>query len=158
MNHFLTGLATTALLAAWIGGCIDPQDRRPGLWLRGDVAATLPEDWSFTDAHQEVAVEVRTPYFIPHSVTIWCASLDGRLVVGARAPETKRWPAWVDRDPNVRLGIGGDIYEVQLARLEDSAQLDRVRKVYASKYHLEPPPEDAPPVRYWLVEPRPGTS
>jgi hypothetical protein len=157
MKRALAGLALTTLLAACLGGCLDPQDRRPGLWLQGQVAA-WPGNWSFTDAHREIAIEVRTPYFIPHSVTIWCASLDGQLVVGARAPETKRWPAWVERDPRVRLGIGGDIYEGQLARLDDPAQLDRVRKAYASKYQLEPPSEAAPPVRYWLVEPRSGQS
>ena len=133
-------------------GCIDPVDRRPGLWLSGDPAGT-PDDWEFTDAHPEIAIEVATPYWIPHSVTIWCASVDGQLFVGARDPESKHWPGWVDANPTVRLGIAGQIYDAQLVPLEDAALLDRVRAAYRAKYDLpEPPPEGGPPVRYWRVE------
>lgn len=149
-------------LALSLSGCLDPSDRRPGTWLSGEVVADLPADWSFTDAHKEIAIEVATPYLVPHSVTIWCAALDGALYVGARDPETKRWPAWVDADPEVRLGIGGKVYEVALAPLDesaDAAELARLRTAYAVKYELPPAPADAPPgtvppTRYWRVGPR----
>ena len=82
--------------------------------------------------------------------------------MGARDPETKRWPAWVDADPQVRLGIGGKVYEVALAPLDesaDAAELARLRAAYAVKYELPPAPPDAPPgsippTRYWRVGPR----
>lgn len=140
-------------LIAGMTGCIDPVDRRPGLWLSGEAAAA-PGDWEFTDAYPEIAIEVATPYWIPHSVTIWCASVDGELFVGARDPANKRWPGWVDAEPGVRLGVAGQIYEAQLIPLDDAALLDRVRAAYRAKYDLpEPPPEGGPPVRYWRVEP-----
>jgi hypothetical protein len=146
-------MLVAAVLAA-APGCIDPRGQRPGLRLSGEVDA-FPSDWSFTDAHREIAIQIRTPYLLPHSVTIWCASLDGRLFVGARAPETKRWPGWVERRPEVRLGVGDRVYEGRLARLEDATVLERLRRAYAAKYELpNPPPPDAPPVRYWSVEPR----
>ncbi len=136
-------------------GCIDPQDRRPGLKLAGNVVEAIPSDWNFTHAYKQIAIEVKTPYLLPHSVTIWCAVADGRLYVAARDPDSKRWPGWVDRAPDVRLGIGESVYEVRLARLEDANQVERVRRAYARKYALpESRPEGGPPNRYWLVEPR----
>jgi hypothetical protein len=151
-----------ALCLPLLLACLDPSDRRPGTWLSGEVATELPGDWSFTDAQKEIAIEVATPYLLPHSVTIWCASLDGALYVGARDPATKRWPAWVDRDPKVRLGIGGKVYPVLLAPLDeraDAALLGRLRAAYAGKYALPATPADAPPgsippTRYWRVEAR----
>ena len=138
-----------------VTGCILPADQRPGLWLRGKLVEAAPLDWSFTDTHREIAIEIHTPYLVAHSVTIWCASLDGRLYLAARAPDTKRWPGWVDRDPDVRLRIGEQIYEVRLAALDDPERVARLQRAYAAKYDL-PDPADTlgPPIRYWLVEPR----
>ncbi len=140
--------------AAVLVGCWSPADSRPGLHLAGDVA-TPPSDWSFTRQYPEIALEVHTPYLVSHSVTIWCAAVGGQLYVGARAPETKRWPGYVDRDADVRLGIGEKIYEVRLTPLDDRDRIAQVRAAYASKYELpDPPPAASPPVRYWTVDPR----
>jgi hypothetical protein len=109
----------------------------------------------FTNEYQEIAIEVKTPYWLPHSVTISCAAADGRLYVAARNPNSKRWPGWVDRDPDVRLGIGKGVYEMRLAPLDDSNQIELVRRAYARKYNRpDARPEGDPPIRYWLVEPR----
>jgi hypothetical protein len=143
-----------AALTALLCGC-NPSERRPGLWLSGEPAA-FPADWTFTSDINEIAVQVATPYLIPHSVTIWCASLDGQLYVGARAPETKRWPGWVDRDPNVRLLVDGKLYDATLVPLDDPVTLTRLMPVYAAKYSLPSgaQPPDAPRSRYWHVTPR----
>ena len=144
-------LPVLILLVLACASACQPSDRRPGLWLAGEPAP-LPEDWSFTDAHGEIAIEVRTPYALPHSVTIWCASADGSLFVAARDPEEKRWPGWVERDPEVRLAIDGRLYEARLERIDDPDRIAPVRRAYAAKYRLDdPPPPDAPPLRYWQV-------
>lgn len=142
-----------AALALIVAGCVDPKDRRPGLKLGGETAG-FPADWAFTDAHKEIAVEVATPYFLPHSVTIWCASVDGRLYIAARAPETKHWPGWVDDNPNVRLGIGEQVYAVRLEPVDDPDALAHVEHAYARKYELSGAGlAEGPPVRYWQVVP-----
>ena len=149
-----TQLAIGIALAAAVAGCFGPEDRRPGTRLTGEVAAT-PSDWSFTNDHKLIAIEVQTPYLLPHSVTIWCAEVDGQLYVGAREPETKRWPGWADRNPNVRLGIGSQTFEVLLTPLEDADRIARVRQSYAAKYDLQRTPAGrGPSIRYWQVEPR----
>lgn len=143
------------LLALAVAACFNPSERRPGTRLSGEVAAGLPADWSFTDAQPQIAIEVATPYWLPHSVTIWCAADAGRLYVAARNPDEKRWPGWVERDPNVRLLIGDTIYEVKLTRIEDPERIGQVRRAYAAKYQLpDSPPGEGPPMRYWSVGPR----
>jgi hypothetical protein len=151
---------TSAVMVAFVllaAGC-NPQDRRPGLWLTGESAA-WPGDWGFAADEKEIALEVSTPYLLPHSVTIWCATQGGTLYIGASAPESKRWPGWVDDDPDVRLGIAGQIYEARLTPLgavADEAEIARLREVYAAKYQLGAPVGGgAPPsARYWRVGPR----
>ena len=114
-----------------------------------------PDDWRFTDAHKEIYVEVKTPWRIPHSVTIWCAQVDGRLYIGARDPLSKKWPGWVDDEPSIRLKIGTDIYEVTAEPLTDEQALLPVQTAYASKYELGAAGLGAGnDVRYWAVVPR----
>lgn len=149
-----TAIAIVALVL--LTGC-EPSDRRPGLWLSGPVQETLPADWSFTRAHPEIFLEVSTPYLLPHSVTIWCAELDGTLYLGARAPETKRWPGWVDDDPDVRIKVAGDVYPVTLVPLTDPASIAAVAAAYSEKYDLSgglAGGEGTVSQRYWVVRPR----
>ena len=142
------------LIAIAAFSCFSPEAQRPGLHLQGEVATTQP-DWAFTNDHKEIAVEVATPYLLPHSVTIWCAEVDGELYIGARDPDTKRWPGWVDRDPDVRLRIGSQVFEVRLAQLEDTSRIVRVQGAYAAKYDLPAAAAgEGPPIRYWRVQPR----
>lgn len=150
----MPGLWMALALVLGLSGCLSPSDARPGLWLSGETAA-VPADWSFSDAHPEIALELHAPYGLPHSVTIWCASQGGRLYVAARSPESKRWPGWADRRPEVRLRIDGKLYDVRLERAEDPAEIEHVRRAYAAKYQLQDPPApESPPIRYWRVLPR----
>ena len=130
----------------------DPSDQRPGLWLMGDTVPA-PADWSFTDQIPEIALQVHTPYLLPHSVTIWCSSVEGKLFIGASRPETKRWPGWVDADPNVKLKIDGKVYEARLTPLTDANEVAKVQVAFQTKYKLPAPQPDAPPPssRLWSV-------
>ena len=94
-----------AFLSLFLVGC-EPSDTRPGLWLSGDAEA-FPQDWGFTDDFKQIALQVATPYGLPHSVTIWCVQVDGILYIAARAPESKRWPGWVEEDPQGQGPVHG---------------------------------------------------
>jgi hypothetical protein len=143
---------TSVALAGSLIGCLSPSDRRPGLRLSGEVVAEFPADWSFANKHREAAVQVQTPYGIPHSVTIWCASTGKRLYLGARNADAKNWPGWVAKRPDVRIRFGTQIYEVRLSQVDDPEVLADIRAAYATKYSLySSPAADAPPVRYWEV-------
>ena len=135
-----------------LGAC-DPQDRLPGLWLTGEEVTALPEDWSFSDQHQEIFVQVGTPYLLPHSVTVWCSSVDGTLYLAARDPDSKNWPGWVEDSPDVKIKIADKVYPVTLVTLEDAAEIAGVQQAYIAKYEL-PATGGEFAQRYWRVAPR----
>jgi len=61
----------------------------------------------------------------------------------------------VERDPRVRLEIGGKIYERRLERIDDPELQEAIRRDFAAKYGWGPePPEERPPRRYFRVVPR----
>ena len=68
------------LLALLLLAC-EPKDRRPGLWLSGEVVKEPVLDWSFTDTVPEIFLETRTAYGIPHSVTVVCVGVGDKLYV-----------------------------------------------------------------------------
>jgi hypothetical protein len=146
-------LAVTLLLACLLAsGCVDPKDRRPGLRLSGDVVSEPVEDWSFTDAQPEIFVEVSTPYLLPHSVTIVCTTIDGQLYLWALNPSEKRWVAYVERDPDVRLEIGDAIYEQRLETVDDPELREAIYRSFAAKYARDvAPPEERPEFRAFRV-------
>jgi hypothetical protein len=143
-----------AILLALGAACsLEPSGERPGLWLTGEVVREPVSDWSFSDATAEIQIETRTWYRIPHSVTIWCVSIDGALYVGASAPEfpkERRWVRNVRRDPEVRLRIGGRIYERRLEPVADPERSDLVNRAFGRKYHYDVD-QDPDPVVYWRV-------
>jgi len=143
------------LLTLSLCACIDPSDRRPGLWLSGEVVEDEVDDWSFSNDQPEIFIETRTPYVIAHSTTIACAADEGGLYVAARNPTGKRWVKNVERDPNVRIEIDGRLYERELRQIDDPAAIEAAYRAYASKYGWpDSPPSDAPEVRYFRVIPR----
>ncbi len=133
-----------------LGAC-EPQDRRPGLWLRGELQP-YPEDWGFANRHLEIAIQVAAPYFLPHSVTIGCAELQGDLFVLAFRPETKNWPAWVTDDPDVVLKVGEDLFEARLTRIEDPLVIANALRAFAAKYRQAGSVSSG--VWFWRVGPR----
>ena len=98
-GSFRAAWPAIALLAAACS--LEPSGERPGFGISGEVARTPVSDWSFTDDVEEILIETRAGYGLPHSVTIWCVSIDGELYVGASAPEfpkERRWVRNVRRD------------------------------------------------------------
>jgi hypothetical protein len=130
-----TSTISMGLLVLLLAAGCSPHDTRAGILL-GGVETPVPADWHFTDDTKEITVQVHTPYLIPHAVTIWCAQVDGELYVGASNPTIKRWPGWVDDDPDVRLRIGDKAYAVRLVPLDDPNVLPAVQAAYAAKYQL----------------------
>jgi len=115
---------------------------RPGLWLKGEVVKETVTNWDwvneFGDAFSENGseLETRTWYGIPHSVTVQLVPRGTELYLQSSAqtfrlgkgfPESKAWWRNVERDPRVRLKIGGKIYEMTVALVQDRAEVARLR-------------------------------
>src|SRR5262245_38690606 len=159
-------LAVAALTLAVLVGCA-PRDRRPGLWLSGELVREPVGDWSFTDAEQLIFVETRTWYGIPHSVTTVCATEGGALYVpsvysgGGEFPEARFWNRNVVRDPRVRLQIGGRLYERQAVVVDDEAERATAIAAFARKYPfwrdlVAKPEAERPQVFLFRMDPREG--
>ena len=146
MKRFLI-IGGSSLLAFLVVGLIlvramgfEPRERSPGLWLSGEVVTTPVRDWSFTDEFEHLFVETRTWYFIPHSVTTYCATYNGELYLTSTYPQAAEFPgnrSWnhnVVRDPHVRLKIGDRIYERQVFLVTDPAEKTAVLDSKAKKY------------------------
>ena len=117
------------------------KDRRPGLWLKGNLVATPVTDWSFTDDVETIEVETNTWFLIPHSVRIDCATYQGRLYVNSRVakgvapyPGGKMWNRDVARDPHVRLKIGNNLYPEVLVFVTDPAEKEGAFAAMKKKY------------------------
>jgi hypothetical protein len=119
---------------------LEPHDRRPGLWLRGEVATTPVTDWSFTDKFENVLVETRSWYGIPHSVTTNCVAHQGQFYLtstygpGLQFPRDRLWNKNIVRDPRVRIKIGGQLYKGTLQVVTDPSEQEVVLKTKAKKY------------------------
>jgi F420H(2)-dependent quinone reductase len=143
----------------------DPKDRRPGLWLSGNVETAPVSDWSFVDAHREIFVETRTWYGIPHSVTTVVVAHNGTLYVpsvyfeGGEFPNARFWNRNVVRDPRVRLKIGDRIFERRAVLVEDPAEWNRVLAAFAQKMPFwkelaEKPESERPTIVFLRMDPR----
>ncbi|MBT70586.1 MAG: hypothetical protein CMQ15_00865 [Gammaproteobacteria bacterium] len=154
----MKGLIITLLLFSFVLTACEPSDSRPGLWLSGEVEA-FPSDWSFSDDFELIAVQVDTPYGLPHSVTIWCVQVDGNLYIAARAPESKNWPGWVEKNPDIKLKFGDRVFEGRLQKLEDPDAIGPISTAYSIKYHLTQDlnnDDEGPRSWFWQVLDRQG--
>jgi len=146
--------ATCLVLAVACSACwLEPRGERPGFGISGELTTEVVTDWSFTDDIEEIAIETRTWYRLPHSVTIWCVSIDGDLYVAAdypNYPDESHWVSAVRRDPNVRLRIAGKIYERRLDLITDPERTDFVDRAFGRKYHYDVD-EDPEIEAYWHV-------
>jgi hypothetical protein len=141
----------------------EPQDRRPGTWLSGEVAPP-PADWAFVNDQQEVFLETHPWYGIPHSVTVVIAEADGAVFVpsiyaeDAPFPGTKRWNANIAANPEVRLKVGDALYEMTARNAADEAEWQAGLDALAAKYNywrkLKDDPNERPPFAIIRLEPR----
>ncbi len=119
---------------------LEPKERRPGLWLKGEPVATPVTDWSFTDSYQTILLETRTWYHVPHSVTVTCVASGGKLYLtsvyrpGMQFPRDRAWNRNVARDPHVRLKIGDRVFDETLVVVSDPAERSAVLRSKAAKY------------------------
>ncbi len=119
---------------------LSPKERRPGLWLQGDLVTTPVSDWSFTDKYTTILLQTHTPYLLPHSVTIWCVNYNGQLYLhtvflpGVPFPSGRKWVADIMRDPRVRIKIGNQVFDRTVTPVSDPAELQGLSEVVHRKY------------------------
>ena len=140
------------IVLAVLATACQPRDETPGFWLRGETVEEKLVNWSFSDETEEIFIETRPWYGIPHSTTIWCVALDGRLYIGSYGDEKKRWERNVARNPRAELSIEGRIYDVTVASVTDVDLIEALDAAYARKYDMvEVFGEEIPDWNYYRV-------
>lgn len=132
------GIAMAALLALAIVGVgiarlaiNGPIGPLAGGQLNG-IQRRAPAEWNFTDEHLTIALEVRPAD--PHSVTVVCFVFDGELYIPAGNAAEKDWPQMALDDGRARVRVGGDLYPVQLVKVENDSKRERVFQAAREKY------------------------
>ena len=124
---------------------LDPHERRPGLWLKGNLVTTPVTDWSFTDAYPTVKIQTQSSYLLPHSVTILCIAYNGQLYVASVYPAggpNHSWNENIMRDPHVRIKIGDQVYDRTVSVVSDPAEKESVMEARGKKYPQLKVPEN----------------
>ena len=141
-----------ALLCSFMIACIgcSPKDERPGLWVSGDVVEA--GDFGCTPDVEEVFIETRPWYLLPHSTTIWCVEHDGALYIGSYDVDRKFWEQNVASRPDARLAIAGKVHKVTVIRVTRSGLVEGIDEAYEQKYDMvEVFGEEVPEWRYYHV-------
>jgi hypothetical protein len=146
---------TVLAVASALVGC-QPEDETPGFWLAGETVEDRIDDWGFTNDIEEIFVETRPWYFVPHSTTIWCVEVDGELFIGSYGDEKKTWENNIESNPEARLSIGGKLYEVNLMPVTELGRVETLDRAYGQKYDMvDVFGEDVPDWWYYRITPRP---
>lgn len=122
---------------------LDPNQRRPGLWLKGH-AASFPADWTSADQHPTLLIETHPWYLIPHSVTIFFVTASGNLYLhadyppGQTFPGGKSWTAAIAHDSKVRVKIGNQVFDGRAVLITDPAEFNRLFEAFRKKYPRSP--------------------
>ncbi len=123
-------LVALVLFGALLGG-LGPLEYLPGGVLWGPVREA-PEDWSFTNAVAQVELQTHVGP-LPWAVTTWVMADGADLFIGASECE-RIWTHRVMEDPEVRVRIEGDVYELRARLVEDRAVTARIAPILLSKY------------------------
>ncbi|MCP5066304.1 MAG: hypothetical protein GY946_07020 [bacterium] len=131
------------LLLVACGGPIGPFS---GGQLSGDLGTQPVTDWSFTQEHETVQLEVNPAN--PHSVNTWCVGLGPALyvptsmILGPTDPDERGWVGFVKQDPNLRIRIDGTVYERTAVRVTDADEYETALRALEAKYEEDPTDRD----------------
>src|SRR5262245_49991414 len=114
-----------------LAGC-EPMGPLPGGKLSGRLSPP-PTVWSDADSVEVVQLETRPGD--PYSVNIWGVGIGPDYYIASGKGGNAKWVGHIAADPNVRLQIGPDMYELRAVRVTDAEEIASVDKHYAEKYH-----------------------
>lgn len=135
-------------------GCGGPLGPFPGGVLEGKPARADP---TWNGLGDSGICELETNPADPYSVTVACTVIDGQLYVNAGGTE-KRWAKNIVDDPNVRLRIDGEIYDLRGIRVQDPAEIARFGKAWTSQSFFRRDPAAYDEVWVFRLVPRPSKS
>ena len=155
------GLFPTLLAVAGLCLGCGPIGPFSGGRLSGDLGPPDFEAWSMLTDRDAETLNVETNPDDPHSVTTWFVIHDSKLYVPTsmvhftKNPTQRSWVRNVEADPNVRIRLGGVVFERVAVRLDGGPEYDAARSGLEAKYGLDPEERD-PERTIWIyrMDPR----
>ncbi len=120
-------------IAATLAGCAEPFIVMAGGQLSGEVMDP-PADWSAYVDEEIIQLETRPED--PYSVNIWMIASGPDLYV-ATGDDPTRWSRILDENPDVRVRIQGQIYELEAYRVDDVEEKTAIGAEYVRKYDVD---------------------
>lgn len=110
----------------------------PGGRLEG-TPTPVPDDWSFTDAVDDVQLETNPED--PYSVNVWGVAVGSDFYIAAGDRESQ-WAQNIRANPLVRLKVEDALYELRAVSTTDEARLEAFLAGAKEKYDFEPDEAD----------------
>jgi len=124
-------LLLVVALSAMLASC-GPLGPVPGGALNGELASEAPSDWSFSNAHKTIQLEVRPSD--PYSVNLWCVASNGKLYVGAGQGASSAWARALLEDGRARVRIDTALYAVVAQRVTEPDEIQAYVAALSRKY------------------------
>ena len=130
----MAGVAGTVLaVAAVVYGFVAPIARAPGVRLGGTETAA-PSDWR--TVNDEIEMELKVGGFPPFVVTIWFVGTEQGLITSSAGDGY--WGGRTRADPNGRVRIGDEVYEVGAEEVVDPKERGQMVDAFLDKYPYYP--------------------
>lgn len=114
-----------------LSGCGEPLFVLPGGALSGTVMPA-PTNWNFSNAFETVQLETRPDD--PYSVNVWGMGSQRTFFVASGDGMESAWAQHIAADPNVRLRLGDEVYELRAVRADGKLDRRRFRAMGEHKY------------------------
>ena len=126
-------LLVAGLCSLLLGACSEPFIVLPGDALQGEVTDP-PTDWNEVADIDIVQFETRPDD--PYSINLWMVVLGPDIYV-ATGEDGTNWTAHIADNPDTRIKIGNQIYELSAMRINNPEEQARVASAYVDKYDLD---------------------
>jgi hypothetical protein len=127
----ISRLLLVVALSAMLASC-GPLGPVPGGELNGELASDRPGDWSFSNAHKTIQLEVRPSD--PYSVNLWCVASNGNLYVGAGQGASSAWARALLEDGRARVRIDTTLYAVVAPRVTAPDEIQTYLEALSAKF------------------------
>ena len=116
--------------ALTVSGCSGPIGPIAGGALEGTVKP-WPQDWAFAAERENILLQTNS--VDPYSVTLWGVSVDEYYYV-ASSSQQNQWTVNLQNDPQILLGIEGNLFSGVATVVTDSDEAQKVLEQYSLKY------------------------
>ena len=131
LSNRLTLMGSLALCLVMLTSCGDPIVMIPGKVLSGKELPP-PQFWK----NVPDTIQVETNLADSYSINIWGVGIAEDLYIATGEDGTK-WSAFIDQNPDVRVRIDKNIYNLTAILINQNEEREKVIAAYITKYDVD---------------------